>query len=226
MENISKCILCLSDAKKVGYVLNLALDFDNMCRVGYYVVDEESEEVFLLRSENIVEQSFDSLVVEDVKKLEFCYSQNSELIGKETVSTSGLSLGRVEKVEFVGKKILKIVTGKAEILSKYIQKVSNDCVLVCCENKRKRKKRGNENFQSLHAKKSVVKIMQEERRGGFKPEKISLSADFYVGKVCEQDVVGYNNERIVSRGELISRAMVEKAKQHNRINQLFFSLKR
>ena len=59
-----------------------------------------------------------------------------------------------------------------------------------------------------------------------KPEKINLSTAFYVGKMSNEDILGYNNERIVSKGEIVSKAIVEKAKKHNKLNQLFFALKR
>ena len=225
MENISKCVICLSDGKRIGYVLDVALDFDNMQRIGYYVVDEESEEIFLLKNEDIIEKKFELLVISDEQKLEFCSMQNKGLLGKEVVSTCGQSFGQVEAIEFVGKKIGKIIAGRGEILPKFIQKVSDDFVLVCFEKRMKRKKKDISVFERGRGGGSV-KIMQVEKQEVFKPQTISLSPDFYVGKVCDQDIIGYNNEKIVSKGEPISKLIVEKAKRHNRINQLFFSLKR
>ena len=58
------------------------------------------------------------------------------------------------------------------------------------------------------------------------PEKISLSAKYYVGKICTQDILGYNNEKIVGKGEVVTKSVVEKAKKHNKLNHLFFAVKK
>ena len=57
-----------------------------------------------------------------------------------------------------------------------------------------------------------------------KPEKVSLSSKFYVGKCACDDVFGYNNERIVKREEKVTKSIFENAKKHNKLNELFFVL--
>ena len=54
--------------------------------------------------------------------------------------------------------------------------------------------------------------------------KISLAFNFYSGKVSKMDIFGYNNERIVSKGSAISRAIFENVKKHNKLNELFFAI--
>ncbi|MDE6583200.1 MAG: hypothetical protein K2K31_00930, partial [Clostridia bacterium] len=58
------------------------------------------------------------------------------------------------------------------------------------------------------------------------PEKVNLSTKYYIGKISTMDILGYNNERIISKGEVVSREILEKAKVHNKLNQLFFAINR
>ena len=57
------------------------------------------------------------------------------------------------------------------------------------------------------------------------PERVSLSSAFYIGKISSEDILGYNNEKIIQKGEIVTRSVVEKAKKHNKLNHLFFAIK-
>ncbi|MBP3619285.1 MAG: hypothetical protein J6J24_01345 [Clostridia bacterium] len=225
MENISKIVLSLNGGKRIGYVLDIAIDFDALEKVGYYVVDEESESVFLLKDADIVEKKFDYVVIDNEQTLEFCVVLPKSLIGRQVVSQNGQDFGRVKSLKFYRKKLSKIVTDKCEVLARFVKCFGEDFVLLGFGRKVLRNKRQSFKNFVVEGTQSVV-IMEKEKQALVKPEKICLSTEFYVGKVCVEDVFGYNNERIVSRGEKISKSIVEKAKQHNCINQLFFSLQR
>ena len=217
MENISKMVVAQNGGKKIGYVLDVALD-ENMQKVGYYVVDEESEGEFLVRRESLVAVSDEIVLIGDVSNLEFVAERKS-LLGKRVLSDDCQDLGIVKNLVFFGKKCTKLVTEKGEIMAKNVR--SEDFVFVSF----KRKKTARKTFDFPRAENDTIVQIQDFQKN-VSPETVRLSSSFYVGRVCTQDIFGYNNEKIVLSGEVVTRAIVEKAKKHNKLNQLFFALKR
>ena len=56
MDNISKIVLSQTSGEVVGYILDIAIDFQEFVIKGYYVVDEEdAESVLSIVAESIVE---------------------------------------------------------------------------------------------------------------------------------------------------------------------------
>ena len=219
MENISKMVVTQNEGKKIGFVLDLALD-DDMQKIGYYVVDEESEGEFLVKSENIVSASNEIVLIGDVSSLEFA-GERMSVLGKRVLGDDCQELGVVKKLDFSGKKCTKLVTDKCEILAKNVKNIGEDFVFVSF----KRKKPARKNFGFPRAENDTIVQIQDFQKN-VSPETVRLSTSFYVGRVCTQDIFGYNNEKIVLSGEVITRAVVEKARRHNKLNQLFFALKR
>lgn len=226
MENISKIVVCLETGKKVGYVLDVALDLQALRKIGYYVVDEESEGVFLLKDENLREKGVDALLIDNVATLEFCAAPPKSLLGKKVLSQKGEDFGHVEKFCFFRKKLAKIITDKCEILARFISLVGEDVLFVSFGRKRIAKKSIAPLAEKEEMEDASVRILNLPKTTLEKPEKVSLSMQYYLGKVCDEDVFGQNNERVAAKGEKITKAVFEKAKKHNRINQLFFSIKR
>ena len=219
MENVSKMVVAQNGGKKVGYVLDVALD-ENMQKVGFYVVDEETEGEFLVRRENIVAVSAEIVLISDVSNLEFVGERKS-LLGKHVLSDDCQDLGVVKNLVFFGKRCTKLVTDKCEIMAKNVRNVGEDFVFVSF----KRKKASRKKLEFPRAENdTIVKIQDFQKTSS--PETVRLSPSFYIGRVCTQDIFGYNNEKIVLSGEVVTRAVVEKAKRHNKLNQLFFALKR
>lgn len=219
MENISKMVVAQNGGKKVGYVLDVALD-DDMQKIGYYVVDEESEGEFLVRRENIVAFSSEIVLIADVSNLEFVGEKKS-VLGKRVLCDGCQDLGIVKNLVFCGRKCTKLVTDKCEVMAKNVRDIGEDFVFVSF----KRKKATQKPFDFPRTEDDTIVKIQDFQKSA-SPETIRLSPSFYVGRVCTQDIFGYNNEKIVLSGEVITRAIVEKAKRHNRLNQLFFALKR
>ena len=215
MENISKIVVSKNDGRRIGYVLDIAVNLKNFNFDGYYVVDEESEAEFFLPISAVLAISDQFVVIEDVSKLEFSGMRNS-LLGKTIIDDSGNDYGVVREILFLKNKVQKFVTSKCEILPKNIQSVGADFIFVTFS--KKRKSHAKEVFKRVEPE-IVVSIQS-------KPEKINLSNEFYVGKAVKQDVFGYNNERIIAKGETITKHAVEKAKKHNKLNELFFAIKR
>lgn len=218
MENISKIVLSQNQGQRLGYVLDVALDAD-LTLLGYYVADEETEGEYLIKLDNILKISSNYILVEDSSKLEFVSNRTSSLIGLDVLDENCLSYGQIVDLKFKKNKCEKLVTTKCELLPKMIKTVGENVVFV--ETKKRRKKQTFEKFSKTDLQDVVVKVQSVT-----KPEKINLSTSYYLGKVCLQDIFGYNNERLISKNDIVTRSMVEKARLHNKLNQLFFALKR
>ena len=210
----------------IGYILDVAFDELTLKKIGYYVVDEETEGELFLKLEDVISISDVAVVVEDVLSFEFVQKRENFLMGKLVFDDKASCYGRVQKLCFNKNKCEKICTTQCEILTKYIKTIGKDFVLLQFSKKKKQKHK--DVFLDINTKllnDNVVEI-QNKVVVVSKPEKINLSTAFYVGKMSNEDILGYNNERIVSKGEIVSKAIVEKAKKHNKLNQLFFALKR
>lgn len=216
MKNISKMVISKNDASVVGYVLNIVLDKFEL--VGYVVVDEETESEYFLSRENILCVSDKYLMIKNVDDLEFLDQPQQSLLGLEVLDDFGVSYGEIIDLKFFKNKCEKIITKKCEILTKNVKNIGKNFVFISFKKKKKEKVWGG---LKNNSEKIVVKI-----QNNFVPEKINLSTSYYVGRVCLQDVFGYNNERIASVGDVVDKKIVENAKKHNRLNQLFFAIKR
>ena len=81
MENISKIVLTL-DGQIIGYILDVAFDELTLKKIGYYVVDEETEGELFLKLEDVVSISDVAVIVKDVLSFEFVQKRENSLIGK------------------------------------------------------------------------------------------------------------------------------------------------
>ena len=218
MENISKIVLSQASGEKIGYILDVVIDFQTFQITGYYVVEEETENELFLKSSDIVAVSEFVVVIDDEANLEFSPVRTKTLIGRCVFDDKGVFFGHVIGLEFHKNKLGKILTDRCEILTKQVSNVSGDIVFV--QFKKKHKKVSKRTFPKASSD-NVVTIQSLQ-----KPEKVTLATSYYVGKVVGEDIIGYNSERIISKGQVISRSVVDKAKKHNRLNQLFFAIKR
>ena len=210
----------------IGYILDVAFDELTLKKIGYYVVDEETEGELFLKLEDVISISDVAVVVEDVLSFEFVQKRENFLMGKLVFDDKANYYGRVQKLCFNKNKCEKICTTQCEILTKYIKTIGKDFVLLQFSKKKKQKHK--DVFLEINTKLPNDNVVEIQNKAVVvsKPEKINLSTAFYVGKMSNEDILGYNNERIVSKGEIVSKAIVEKAKKHNKLNQLFFALKR
>ncbi len=217
MNGISKIVFTL-EGKRFGYVLDVAIsDWKN---VGYYVVDDETEGEFFLHKEDILQESKDFVLIENEGKMEISLSREN-FRGKQILDEFANDYGRVSGFVFSKNVCTKIVTEKCEILTKYIKIIGKDALFVF-----NKKRKNVKNKQTFPKTTQNIKVEIMEKKKVTVPEKITLSSSFYVGKICVADVFGYNNERIVSKGEKITKSIFEKAKKHNKLNQLFFLIER
>ena len=214
MENISKRVVCKQSGRVIGYLLDVAVDAE-LKKIGYYVVDEQTESEFFVSVfdlNTLGEVAF----VESEMALQTFSGERERLVGKLVVDENGVEYGSVKELKFLDLKCQKLFTEKCEVLSKQVLRMCGDVIFL----KLTKRKRRNKNLISR-------KVFYENRpEDSFveTPKRISLAADYYIGKSVKSDVFGYNNERIVSRGEKITKNIFENAKKHNKLNELFFVL--
>ena len=87
MENISKQVVSIEDKKVIGYVLKPWIDFSILKKTGYIVVDEESEQEYFLKLENII--SFGEVILIESSNVLEIYDFQDEF-RKKVYSTSSL----------------------------------------------------------------------------------------------------------------------------------------
>lgn len=211
----------MQSGKTLGYILDVTVD-ESLNKTGYIVVEEESENELFLSLSQIVCHKNNFVVVSDAAQLEMAFEKSS-VFGKQLCSLDGLDLGQIKKVIFVKNKCGKVITQKCEICAKHILTVGADVVFVG----KKRKNFAARNFPRFETDTKVsIQNAQNECAQSIFPQRVTLSSSFYLGKVCLCDIFGYNNEKIVSKNQIVTKSIFEKAKHHNKINQLFFALKK
>ncbi len=217
MKDISKIVVSKENGQNLGYVLDYFFD-DAFIVSGYIVVEEESEnEYFLKKSDAKVTDEF--LFVESVTLLQFLTDRETSLVGKMLLTNDGKNLGVIKGFDIKKNRCHRVWTDLCEMPASKIAKVGKDFVFVG--------KKKQTNFSKVETFKtdvdSIVSIQKIEEVKV--PEKLVLSAEHFLGKVAREDVFGYNNERVIAKGEKVTKAIVEKAKLHNRLNQLYFATK-
>lgn len=216
MKNISKRVVALDTVKIVGYILDVCIDETIMCKVGYYVVEEESESEFLIVNEDIVAIGENTIFIESQEKLQFIMEKKNSLLGKLVFDFLGNEYGIVENLVFEKNRLVKVSTQKCEVMSKFLNKVGDDCLLVST----KKKRFGD--AKKIFTKQNFDTLVRIQGNGISVPQKINLSSNYYIGKVAKCDVFGFNNERVVSKGDKITKTIFENVKKHNKLNELFF----
>ena len=220
MDYLAKKVVELESGKQIGFVLDYAIDFQKFCLKGFYVVDEETQGEYLLKLEDI-QSVGDVVLILDVTKIEFVPAREKNLIGKEVLSEQGFSLGFVDMLIFDKSKLKSVCTQICEIPIKIIDFVGEDCLFL--KGRRKTRKIKNVFSPILEEPKVVAMLNVNEK---ITPEKVNLSFSYFAGKLATCDVFGYNNERIVLKNEKITKIIFENAKKHNKLNELFFALKK
>lgn len=213
MENIAKKVIAVGEKRYIGYVLKPCIDFKFLKKTGYIVVDEESEQEYFVALENI-KKIDDCLLIESANVLEYV-GDNGEF-RKKVLSNIGEDYGRVKDYVFERRVLKKIVTDKCEINARFICDYGEEILFISFTRKKKK-------FPRAKNEDAVVTIM--EKKEVALPAVINLSQSYYLGKVAFKTLLGMNNELIVKEGGKITKQIFDKAKKHNRLNELFFIIK-
>lgn len=212
MENISKQVISLEDKKVVGYILRPYIDFKSLKKIGYILVDEESEQEYFLKNEDILKKKT-FFLIKNINFLEIF--NNFDNFRKRVISVDGDDFGQVRSFVFERNALKKLVTDKGEISSRYINEVGENLIILSF--KRKKKKA----FPRAIKEDMKVEIMEKKFD---LPPVINLSSKYYLGKTASKTLLGINHELIVKEGAVVTKQIFEKAKKHNKINELFFIL--
>lgn len=227
---ISKKVISLNDANQIGYVLNVFFDDSIRFFNGLIVIDEESENSFILHKEDIYSVGEDCVMIKDKNMLEFNISSlSNNPIGKTVYDTHGNMLGRVIDVECAGKQVKKIITDKCEFPQRFIRKSGDNFIIFGSQVKQKKKEKFKDNFNQ----KNIENMPKVEVNNAVEiSNKIDLTPEFpirlyagtknLIGKTLINDIIGYNNEIIGHKNQKINQKIINKAISHNKINLLNF----
>ena len=223
MDSFAKIVITKNEGRRIGYVIDRVFDFSNFILIGYYVADDETEGEYFLSCESVIQESDELVIIEDVVVLQFVSEKRASIIGKMVVDELANNYGVVKNIILKKNKIEKIITNKCEICKKNIKKIGFDVIFIGFykKNKEKRKIKIFDNKDEF----LDIPVPVQIQKHSVVPEKVNLSTECYLGKVVLKDVFGYNNERIVSKGSVVSKNIFMKAKKHNKLNELFFAIK-
>ncbi len=218
---ISKKVISLEDANMVGYVLNVIFDNDVRYFTGLIIVDDETENSYVLARENISAISSETIMIKSAKDLQYNISSlSNNPIGKVVYDCKGNNLGVVRDVEIKGKLVTKILTTFCEFSSRYIRK-AGDNFIIFGSRRNAKKKTFKEDVLVSGLPPLTVKITDNNSNNIMQmPARIYASPSGLIGRVMTQDLLGYNNELIAYKNETINQKIINKAKLHNKLNLL------
>ena len=101
MDNISKIVVELSSGKKIGFVLDVCVDWLSCKKVGFVIVDEESQNEYFVAIEDIKLSTKDFVFVEGFESLQFDFDKIETVIGKIVFDENLQNLGKIERIEYV-----------------------------------------------------------------------------------------------------------------------------
>lgn len=224
---ISKKVISLEDGNLVGYVLNVFFDEQLKTFEGLIVVDEESENTFVLNRGDIVSNGQDCIMIDNNLCLQFnisSYSNNP--IGKQVYDCYGVLLGRVKDIELYGKSVKKIITDKCEFPQRLIRKAGENFIIFGSPKKTNKKKTfveqvGEEKLNN-HPKITISAQDTQDITHIENPIRLYANPSLLLGKIVTSDIIGFNNELIAKKFDVIDKKIINKASLHNKLNLLTF----
>ncbi len=222
---ISKKVISIEEGKYVGYVLDVLIDNDLNKVEGLIVADEESEQNFILDYKKIINHSENLIMISSLHDLNFTVLENfNNPMGKIVLDRNGINLGRVEEVYIDGQNIKKIVTNKCEFWRKYIYSFSENYIIFGLKRNKIRK---NNYFKNITNNSQILpKVSIEEYKmtnknnQSISPYKLYAQQEKLLGRKIVCDILGYNNELVAKKDDIINQKIINKAKIHNKLSLL------
>lgn len=219
---ISKKVISLENAQQVGYVVDMVFDDDVKNFTGLIIIDDESENSFILKREDIYSMGEDTVMIKSANFLQFNISSRSNNpIGKTVYDSYGNCLGRVVDVEIQGKVVKRVMTTFCEFPQRYIRKSGDNFIIFGTFKKEKKNKSFKDEVDSVErASLPPVAISQNiETKTNIMelPTRIYSNEKTLIGKIVTEDILGYNNELIAKKNDVISSKIINKAKIHNKL---------
>ena len=224
---ISKKVISIDDGNLVGYVLNIIFDNNLKTFEGLIVIDEESENSFILEKKNILAVGEDCVMIENALVMKFDISSlSNNPIGKIVYDRQGNMLGRVMEVEILGKNVKKIITNKCEIPQRLICKSGDNFLIYGKTIKNKKNKSFNQQIgesDAVDLPLSFATIKAEpELKQAENQARLFANSNILIGRMVSNDILGLNNELIANKFDIIDKNIVNKARKHNKLNLLAY----
>lgn len=221
-DYISKKIITIEEGILVGYVLNVNIDDSYLKVISFVVVDDESEKVNLLDTAKIYAISEDCIMIKSKQDLSFSLQEDfNNPIGKVVLDKEGKALGKVKDVYLDRFTIRSIVTDLCQFSPRYIYSSSDKYLIFGLRKKRKVLSSFKIDISHQLPKVTISDFKREEKVFTYSnPYKIIANQESLIGRKMTCDILGYNNELVARKDEIISTKTINKAKKHNKVSLL------
>lgn len=226
-EIIGKQVFVIYDAKFLGTVHDVAFDDQYKKVLGFYFFDQDENEYYL-KTQNIFGLE-DYVTIKNSTKIanDFLLDKHLSPLGKQVVGISGQDYDLLSDIEIDKNYMVKnFITSKYSFNADEIMHISN-CILVGqnfkMQNFRPHKtKQKTEQLTNLTV--SIMKMEEPKSQIMLMPPKITVNSDILLGKHLSKDIFGKNSELILKQNQTITPKQVMIAKQHDKLNELFYSV--
>ncbi len=215
---ISKKVISL-EGEFSGYVLDAIFDEKLDSVQGFLVVDEESEETFVLKKGDIKSASESCVMIDSILALTKAIEEDTfNPINKNVYDTNGVYLGKVIDVLVHGQAVKRIITDKCEFFKRFLRKIGKKNIIF---GKRITSKvKVKELFIAQDTQQTVT--IQNLTNNQSKPYRIFANQNSIMGRTMQSDLYGYNNEIIAKKFDIINQNIINRAKLHNKLNFLVY----
>lgn len=215
---ISKKVISL-EGEFSGYVLDAIFDEELDSVQGFLIVDEESEETFVLKKGDIESASESCVMIDSILALTKAIEEDTfNPINKNVYDTNGVYLGKVIDVLVHGQAVKRIITDKCEFFKRFLRKIGKKNIIF---GKRITSKvKVKELFIAQDTQQTVT--IQNLTNNQSKPYRIFANQNSIMGRTMQSDLYGYNNEIIAKKFDIINQNIINRAKLHNKLNFLVY----
>lgn len=215
---ISKKVISL-EGEFSGYVHDAIFDEKLDSVQGFLVVDEESEETFVLKKGDIKSASESCVMIDSILALTKAIEEDTfNPINKNVYDTNGVYLGKVIDVLVHGQAVKRIITDKCEFFKRFLRKIGKKNIIF---GKRITSKvKVKELFIAQDTQQTVT--IQNLTNNQSKPYRIFANQNSIMGRTMQSDLYGYNNEIIAKKFDIINQNIINRAKLHNKLNFLVY----
>lgn len=215
---ISKKVISL-EGEFSGYVLDAIFDEKLDSVQGFLVVDEESEETFVLKKGDIKSASESCVMIDSILALTKAIEEDTfNPINKNVYDTNGVYLGKVIDVLVHGQAVKRIITDKCEFFKRFLRKIGKKNIIF--GKKIASKVKVKELFIAQDTQQTVT--IQNLTNNQSKPYRIFANQNSIMGRTMQSDLYGYNNEIIAKKFDIINQNIINRAKLHNKLNFLVY----
>lgn len=223
---IGKQVFVVYDATFLGTVNDVAFDNKYTKILGLYFFDQEENEYFV-KTQNIFAMD-DFVIIKNTNKIsnEFLLNKPLSPLGKNIVNHNGKDYGQLSDLEIDEKfNITNFISNNNNSFTpKEIIIISKNIVIGDLKLCNFKPRNNNKQFLSLENLTINVMKLPENNLQKLMPSKITVNSDVLIGKKLSKDIYGKNNELILKQNQIITPKQVVSAKQHDKLNELFYSV--